>query len=112
MLPTPRVMFHSEYSEVRKMGVYLLTWDINRAKPNYSAARQKLIDHLNRYDHIKDGGLDSVWFISTQKTADALEADIRAQLDANDRVMVTKLVSGQHQGWLSQDVWDWINARL
>jgi hypothetical protein len=94
------------------MAVYLVTWDLNKQKSNYNQARQNLIDHLSRYEHIKDQGLDSVWFISTTASADAIDADIRTRMDDNDRLIVTKLVSGQHQGWLSKNVWDWINARL
>ncbi len=94
------------------MGVYLVTWDLNRAKPNYSAARQKLIDHLSTYDHIRDDGLDSVWFISSNSTADTLDVRIRQQMDVNDRLLVTKLFAGQHQGWLEPKIWNWINARI
>ncbi|MER9026146.1 hypothetical protein NKJ46_25530 [Mesorhizobium sp. M0166] len=94
------------------MSVYLVTWDLNKQKPNYNQARQNHIDHLARYEHIKDSGLDSVWFISSTLSADALDADIRTHMDTNDRVIVTKLVHGQHQGWLGQNLWDWINARL
>jgi len=93
------------------MGVYLVTWDINKARANYAQARQNLIDHLSRYDHKKDPGLDSVWFLSSNSTADQINADILTKLDNNDRLIVTKLVNGQRQGWLAQDVWDWINAR-
>ncbi len=32
-------------------------------------------------------------------------------MDGNDRVIVTKLVAGQHAGWLHTEVWKWINAR-
>jgi hypothetical protein len=74
--------------------------------------RQNLIDHLGRYQHIKDPGLDSVWFVSTGSSADQVSADVRTKLDDNDRLIVTKLVNGQHQGWLAQNVWDWINARI
>jgi len=94
------------------MAVYLVTWDLNRAKPNYAAARQKLIDHMSKYEHIKDPGLDSVWFVSSTKTASSLNDDIRTNMDDNDRIVVTKLVLDQHNGWLKKDVWDWINARL
>ncbi|MEP9372566.1 hypothetical protein [Mesorhizobium sp. KR1-2] len=94
------------------MAVYLVTWDLNKQKTNYNQARQALIDHLSRYDHMKDPGLDSVWFISSTASADALDADARTRMDTNDRLMVTKLVGGQHQGWLNADVWKWINARL
>jgi hypothetical protein len=94
------------------MSVYLVTWDLNRAKPNYAQARQNLIDHLGRYQHIKDAGLDSVWFISTEQSADQVDANVRTKMDNNDRLIVTKMIAGQHQGWLSTDVWNWINARL
>ena len=94
------------------MGAYLVTWDLNRHKANYAQARQNLVDHLSRYPHIKDEGLDSVWFLQSSGTADALSDDIRTKMDEKDRLIVTKLVNGQHQGWLSQAVWDWINARI
>tara|TARA_R110002020_G_scaffold471284_1_gene698199 strand:+ start:2825 stop:3109 length:285 start_codon:yes stop_codon:yes gene_type:complete len=94
------------------MAVYLVTWDLNKEKPNYNQARQKLINHLNQYEHIKDPGLDSVWFISSTSSASALEGSIRANMDDSDRLFVTKLVTGNHQGWIGQDIWTWINARI
>jgi hypothetical protein len=94
------------------MSVYLVTWDLNKQKSNYNEARQNLISHLERYQHIKDPGLDSVWFLESIATADAIDSDLRTKMDTNDRIMVTKLNAGQHQGWLSQEVWEWINARL
>jgi hypothetical protein len=94
------------------MPVFLVTWDLNKQKTNYALARQNLIDHLSRYDHIKDPGLDSVWFINSSASANDIDADVRKKMDTNDRLIVTKLSSGQHQGWLSQDVWNWISARI
>lgn len=94
------------------MGVYLVTWDINKARANYAQVRQNLINHLSRYDHIKDPGLDSVWFLSSNSTASVINADIRTRLDNNDRLIVTKLVNGQHDGWLAKTVCDWVNARI
>jgi hypothetical protein len=41
------------------MPVYLVTWDLNREKPNYSEMRQRPINQLSRYERIKDPGLDS-----------------------------------------------------
>jgi len=94
------------------VAVYLITWDLNKQKPNYNQARQYLVEHLTQYEHIKDPGLDSVWFINSTASADTLDAEIRKRLDTNDRLIVTKLVRGQHQGWLAQNTWNWINARL
>jgi hypothetical protein len=94
------------------MSVYLVTWDLNKEKSNYAQARQNLIACLQRYQHIKDPGLDSVWFISTDSSANQVDADVREKMDSNDRLFVTKVVTGQHQGWLTKNIWEWINARL
>ena len=94
------------------MSVYLVTWDLNKEKPNYANARAQFLARLNQYDHIKDSGLDSVSFVSTDWTANEVSDDLRRNLDDNDRIVVTKLVSGNHQGWLAEEAWDWISARL
>jgi hypothetical protein len=94
------------------MPVYLVTWDLNKEKPNYAEARRQFLAHLDRYENTKDPGLDSVRFVSTNWSADQVENDLQTKLDKNDRIIVSKLVSGDHQGWLSKDVWDWIKARL
>ncbi len=94
------------------MSVFLVTWDLNKEKPNYAQARAAFIANLETFDNVKDSGLDSVRFVSTDWTAGLVSDDLRKRLDDNDRLFVTKLTSGSHQGWLSQAVWDWINARL
>lgn len=94
------------------MAIFFVTWDLNKQRQNYNQARQNLINHLARYDHVKDPGLDSVSFISSKSSPDAISADIRTRMDDNDKLMVTKLVQGQHQGWLQKDIWNWINVRL
>jgi hypothetical protein len=94
------------------MAEYLVTWDLNKEKPNYAEARKQFIAHLERYENKKDPGLDSVRFVSTNLSAAQLSDDLRKKLDDNDRIVVTKLVSGDYSGWLNKDVWDWISARL
>jgi len=94
------------------MAVYLVTWDLNREKPNYAAARNLLIDQIQTFENIKDSGLDSVLFISTTWTANQVYDDLAPKLDKDDRVVVTKMSGADHQGWLSQATWDWINSRL
>lgn len=94
------------------MAVYLVTWDLNKERHNYEAARRLLIDRLDEYENIKDPGLDSVRFISTTWTADQVSNDLRSKLDTDDRIIVVQLINGNHQGWLSQNVWNWISDRL
>ena len=90
------------------MAVYVVTWDLNKEKPNYSQARTAFVKHIEAYENKKDPGLDSVRFISTANTANEIDAYLRQKLDNNDRLFISKLNSGQHQGWLNKDVWEWI----
>jgi hypothetical protein len=94
------------------MSVLLVTWDINKAEGAYSEARARFVAHLQTYQHVKDGGLDSVWFISTTQTPDQIDSYLRQKLDTNDRLVVTRMRSGEHQGWLDPSIWEWINAHL
>lgn len=94
------------------MAVYLVTWDLNREKPNYHAARTQLTGRLDAYDSVRDPGLDSVRWVATEWTAESVSSDLRVFMDENDKLIVTKLNKGEHQGWLAKVVWDWINARL
>lgn len=94
------------------MSVYVVTWDLNREKPNYAQARAAFVQHLEAYENTRDGGLDSVRFISTPSSADQIDEYLRQKLDGNDRLIVTRLVAGGYQGWLDKDVWAWINQRL
>jgi hypothetical protein len=99
-------------TEEGAMAVFLVTWDLNRAKPNYSQARVNFVQHLQQYEHVKDPGLDSVWFISSKSSVNDIDKFLRQRLDSDDRLIVTQLQQGTHQGWLSQSIWDWVNARL
>jgi len=94
------------------MAVYVVTWNLNREKSNYGQARAAFIQHLECMENVGDSGLESVRWVSTASTADQVSAYLRQKMDDDDRLFVSKLNSGQHQGWLSQAVWDWINARL
>ena len=94
------------------MAVYVVTWNLNKERGNYDAARREFLKHLERYDNKKDSGLESVRWISTTRSVNDLEADLRTKLDTNDRIFVSQVTNGNHQGWLDKQVWDWINARL
>jgi hypothetical protein len=94
------------------MAVYLVTWDLNKEKPNYSAARIIFIKHLERYTQTKDPGLDSVRFVSTTWSVEQVAADLRKKMDENDTLVVTELVAGDYNGYLSEKVWKWIDARV
>ena len=84
------------------MAVYLVTWELNREKPNYAQARTNFLSTLEQFEHTKDSGLDSVAFVSSASSADGISDSLKKKLDDNDRVIVTKLASGSYQGWLAK----------
>jgi len=93
------------------MAVYLVTWDLNREKPNYTRARDEFVAALEKFSYIKDTGLDSVRFIDTDWNPTQIREYLYKWMDENDRLVVTRMRSGEKDGWLSRLVWDWINAR-
>ncbi|HEY0980144.1 MAG TPA: hypothetical protein VGE18_01900 [Candidatus Paceibacterota bacterium] len=88
--------------------VYLVTYDLNKLGKDYT----NLYAALKRYDYIKDVGLDSVWFVSTTWTAAQIYEHLRHYIDVNDRLVITKMNKGEHQGWMHKDIWIWINSRI
>lgn len=91
------------------MSVYLVTWDLNKEKPNYSSARTKFLAVLEKYENIKDTNLDSVRFISTGLNAKEIYNDLSTVLDNNDSLFITKIKDGEYYGALNKGIWDWIN---
>jgi len=94
------------------MAVYVITFHLNKEKPNHAEARTQFLGHLERYENTKDPGLDSVRFVSTRLTASQLSHDLQHKLDHDDKLVVAKLVSGDYYGWLHEEVWAWISARV
>ncbi len=88
--------------------VYFVKYELNKPGKNYAS----LYAALEKYDYIRDNGLHSAWFISTSWTAAQVYEHLRHHFDINDRIFVTQIRAGEHQGWLHQNIWSWVNARL
>lgn len=93
------------------MAVYVVTWNLNR-EANYDAKRTAFLKQLERHDNLSDSGLETVRWVSTSLSADALTDDLKQRLDNNDRLFVSRLVKGSYQGFLSKTSWSWIDQRL
>lgn len=95
------------------MAVYLVTWDLNKEGRAYAETSAKLHARLDTLTTIKDVDLDSVRFVSTEKSAQELYNYIeQGVLDANDKIVVSRMRSGEYHGFLAKDVWPWIAERL
>lgn len=94
------------------MAVYVVTWNLNKEGAAYQQARAAFLKQLGAYDNTHDSQLETVRWISTTDSAQQVSDYLLQKLDKNDRLFVSRLASGTHQGWLEQTTWDWINARL
>lgn len=92
--------------------VYLVTWDLNKEKPNYDHARDLFLLLFDSYDNIKDSGLDSVRFISTSETVSEVFVYLKTRLDEDDRIIITLLTKDAYAGRIKTIVSDWISQRI
>lgn len=83
-------------------------YQLNRPGKDYT----NLYGALRQYDYIRDNSLNSVWFISTMWTAAQVYDHLRHYLDITDRIVITQLRTGEHQGWANRDIWTWVNSRI
>ena len=90
--------------------IYLVTWDLNKEKPNYASARANFLARLDQYPNIKDSGLDSVRFLSTTWTAEQVYDDLKVKLDGNDKIIVVSLSGASYYGYLNKGVWEFIDS--
>ncbi|HEV2817631.1 MAG TPA: hypothetical protein VGW40_10490 [Allosphingosinicella sp.] len=95
------------------MAIYLVTWDLNQEKPNYSKARAAFLERLDKFENRADSGLDSVRFVSTTWDASKIRDYLRKAQDDNDTLFVTRIHKGsaERNGWVNKTTWEWIRAR-
>jgi hypothetical protein len=85
--------------------VYHVAYDLNVPGQHYD----KVIAEITRTPHLKI--LRSSWLVDTNEAAPTLRTRIMAVADQNDRLFISQ-VTGNNDGWLGQDQWDWLNQRV
>jgi hypothetical protein len=83
--------------------IYAISYDLKQPGRNY--------DDL--YDAIKSANgwahaMDSLWFISTSESVNAWSDKLLAVMDKNDYLFVVDITGQPRQGWMRQDIWDWL----
>lgn len=76
-------------------------------------------DYGSLYAAIKRTGtawwhyLQSTWIVEVANNVTITDVNerLRCHIDQNDRLIISKLVR-PYDGWLTQEAWDWINARV
>jgi len=77
--------------------------------------RQLGRDYESLYSLLKsvpyDRPLESVWFVRTSLSTQALSDKIKLVIDANDRFLVMDVSSSDYGGWLAKTSWDWLRLQ-
>ena len=84
----------------------LISYDLHKPRQNY-ADLIAAIEAYGNYAHI----LESTWLIRTSKTAQQVCDDLRRHIDKDDHIFVTGVQEHNRQGWLPQQMWNWMNGR-
>lgn len=83
------------------MAIYLVTYDLKQPGRNYAP----VFDYLKRFTHCK--GMESVWLLDTTTGSAQIRDALKALVDSNDKVFVTRLQ--QDWGSYNYSCGDWLN---
>lgn len=86
--------------------IYAINYDLKKPGRNYEDLHVA-IKSCGAWWHY----LGSTWLVDTSLTAEGIWQRLAPHVDQNDRVLVIG-VTGDYQGWLTKEAWDWINGRL
>lgn len=87
--------------------VYLITYDLNKEGQDYEALYKAIKGCCYSWYRF----MKSAWFVDTSKSEEQIRDCLLPVMDQNDLLFITK-VSKQYKGWLTDDVWNWLKARV
>ena len=90
------------------MPAYLVSYDLRAPGQKYD----RLIEAI-KADPTRAWArpLESCFFVTSNESAEALYTRLKAKIDNNDGIVVIRICL-PYQGWLSQEVHDWIAAKV
>jgi hypothetical protein len=89
--------------------VLLISYDLNGHERPSSYTRVREMIERDSVSWARP--LYSQWFVETGDGPEAWHERMAGVTDANDRWFICE-VQRPNQGWLAQDIWDWLNARV
>lgn len=89
--------------------VLLISYDLNgHERPvAYEAVRQVIESAARDFRR----PLRSQWLVDTADSPDAWADRLYPVIDADDRLLICEVTS-PNQGWLPNEIWIWLNARV
>jgi hypothetical protein len=90
------------------VAVLLISYDLNGHERPSAYAKVKTMIETQSISWAKP--LYSQWFVETNDTVDTWSERMKQVTDSNDFWFICH-VKSPYQGWLPQNIWDWLNAR-
>jgi len=90
------------------MSAIMVSYDLNSPGQKYEKLYEKL-RAFGTYAKV----VNSTWIVSGYGlTPQSVYDTLRPILDDNDHIFTVDITNDPKQGWLPQDVWDWIHKNL
>jgi hypothetical protein len=89
--------------------VLLISYDLNgHERPSAYAAVKSVIE-ANASDYRRP--LYSQWLVQTSESEEAWSKRLLGVMDSNDNLLVCR-VHQRPYGWMSTEIWSWLEARI
>lgn len=90
--------------------VLLISYDLNQHErpASYTAVRRVIEQHA--VSAIRP--LYSQWLVDTTDSPQTWTNRLRTVMDANDYLLVVRVYRDSYWGWLTKEMWSWLEARL
>lgn len=88
------------------MAIFVVTYEKRTPGKDYGPLHKAIQDNAIKWWHY----LTHTWIVQTHMTADQFAKLLYPYITKDDYLLVAKL-SGQHQGWLPDDAWKWLNEQ-
>ena len=88
------------------MTVLIITYALNDKSRDYTPLFNAIKSNSYQWWHY----LESTWIVNTVHSAHQFAQFLLPHIVSTDHLLVAKL-SGEHQGWLPKDAWDWLNNK-
>lgn len=87
--------------------IFSISYDLHQPGQKYQAVHERIKSLGSSWCH----PLESTWLVDTHLDAEGIYSALKPILDDNDRILIMR-VTRPYTGYLSQQIWDWINQRL
>lgn len=87
--------------------IYLITYDRNKLFANYDNLENAIKSSGSSWWH----HMQNTWLLNSTLSANDIYNRLAPHLNVEDRIIIFQ-VTGNYQGWLDKEAWDWINNQF